>query len=289
MTDVAHHIVTVMPTSTAKPPRTVTAAVRRVAAKPLTLPVERESLVSLVIARVQDCLLRKELKPGDYLPTETELSRNLGIGKSSVREAVKMLQAMGVVEIHRGRGTRIRKHPGPGLISPLVFHLLTESGYPDDLVELRMLFEPAFAALALRRATDEDLRTMRHALEQLETSVRAGAPEAEEDLAFHRAMLRATKNPLVIRIGETIFELFRPSIAVSMRHIPERAVRDHRRLFEALRARDEKRLREAVLGSYEGWKQSLGREREAVGRGAASRRRVERRASSPITGLRKGG
>ncbi len=245
--------------------------------------MERGSLVSRVIQRVQDALLRRELRAGDYLPTESELSKSLGIGKSSVREAIKMLQAMGVVEIRRGQGTIIRRHPGPGFISPLIFQLLIDNGYPEDLVELRMIFEPALSVLAMQRATEADLAEIERALLALEAAVRAGTPVADDDIAFHLAILRATKNPLVMRIGETIFQLFKPSIAVSMEHIPERAMRDHRRLFEALRARDEARLRQAVLRSYRGWKESLYRKGDAAG-GAAPRRPTAAERTPSLSG-----
>jgi GntR family transcriptional regulator, transcriptional repressor for pyruvate dehydrogenase complex len=231
----------------------------------LTVPVEQGSVVARVIDRVREALLRKELKPGDYLPPEGELSKNLRVGKSSVREAVKMLQAMGVVEVRRGRGTLIRTHPGADYINPMIFQLLMESGYPDDLVELRMMFEPALCAMAMERATDEDLERIRKAVEKLEAAVHAGTQSAQDDLAFHLAILHATRNPLVIRIGETIFQLFTPSITTSMQQIPERAVRDHRRIFEALCRRDERQLREAVVQSYGGWKQSLYKEERTGG------------------------
>ena len=228
--------------------------------RPLRVAVGRGSIVSLVIDRVREALLRQDLKPGDYLPSETELTKTLGVSKSSVREAVKMLQAMGVVEVRRGQGTRVREQPGVDYISPMVFHLLMEGGYPSDLVDLRLMFEPAFSAMAMRRATEEDRARIRTALEGLESSVQAGTQVAEEDIAFHLAILQATKNPLVIRIGETLFQLFKPSIAISMRHIPERAILDHRRVFEAFLSGDEARLREAVVQSYEGWKVSLVRQ-----------------------------
>src|SRR5512147_3165157 len=125
-------------------------------ARSLGVPVGKDSVVSLAIARIKDALLRKALRPGDYLPSEIELTKTLGIGKSSVREAVKMLQAMGVVEVRRGDGTVVREHPGPDYLSPLVFQLIMESGYPDDLVELRRMFEPAAAVMAMERATGED-------------------------------------------------------------------------------------------------------------------------------------
>ena len=231
----------------------------------LTKTVEKGSVVLLVLERIKEALINRELKPGDYLPSETELTKTFGVSKSSVREAVKMLQAMGVVEVRRGQGTLVRTQPSAAYISPLIFQLIVESGYPDDLVELRLMFEPAFTVMAMRRATAEDLARIGDTLERLEASVRAGTQVAEDDLAFHLAILRATGNPLVVRIGETIFQLFEPSISISMRHIPDRAVEDHHRIYEALCARDEARLRAAVLQSYDGWKESLHRTATAAG------------------------
>jgi GntR family transcriptional repressor for pyruvate dehydrogenase complex len=235
------------------------------AARSWGAPVGKDSVVSLVITRIKEALVRKDLRPGDYLPSETELTKSLGVSKSSVREAVKMLQAMGVVEVRRGQGTLVRQHPGPDYISPLVFQLIMEAGYPDDLVELRLMFEPAFSVMAMERATDEDRERIREAMERLERSVQSGSPVAEEDIAFHLAILKATKNPLVTRIGETIFQLFQPSINVSMTHIAARAVQDHRRIFEALCSGDPARLRAAVLKSYDGWKESLYKRQRPVG------------------------
>jgi GntR family transcriptional repressor for pyruvate dehydrogenase complex len=207
--------------------------------------------------RIKEALLRKELRPGDFLPSEAELTKSLGVSKSSVREAVKMLQAMGVVEVHRGQGTIICKNPGNDYINPLIFQLILESGYPEDLVELRRMFEPAYSVMAMERATPEDIERIRAVLDRFEEAIRKGTQVAEDDIAFHMAILQTTRNPLVIRIGETIFQLFKPSISLSMRTIPEIALRDHRRIFKAFLKKDETELRHAILKSYEGWKKSL--------------------------------
>jgi GntR family transcriptional repressor for pyruvate dehydrogenase complex len=249
--------------------RTQTSRATKKPVRPFRVTAGKDSIVSSVIDHIREALLRRDLKPGDYLPSETELTRTFGVSKSSVREAVKMLQAMGVVEVRRGQGTLVRTQPGAGYISPMIFQLLMESGYPDDLVELRLMFEPAYTVMAMRRATDEDLARIGKALERLEASVLSRTQVAEDDLAFHLAILRATGNRLVVRIGETIFQLFEPSISISMQHIPERAVQDHRRIYEALCARDEARLREAVLQSYGGWKESLHRTRTTADEASA--------------------
>jgi GntR family transcriptional repressor for pyruvate dehydrogenase complex len=223
----------------------------------LTTPVKKGSVVSLVMGRIKEAILNKELKSGDYLPSEAELTKNLGVSKSSVREAIKMLQALGVVEVRRGQGTIIRDCSSEDYISPMIFQLILDNGYPEDLVELRLMFEPAFSVMAMERATEEDRERIKKTLEEFEVSIKAGKQVTEDDIAFHLAILHTTRNPLVIKIGETIFQLFKPSISISMKNISEIALKDHKRIFEAFCKKDEAKLRKAILKSYEGWKRSL--------------------------------
>ncbi|UCF90867.1 MAG: FadR family transcriptional regulator [Desulfobacterales bacterium] len=228
-------------------------------ANSLTTPVPRGSLVNFVVERIKEALINKEIKPGDYLPAEAELAKNLNVGKSSVREALKMLQALGVVVVRRGQGTVICKKPGEDSVNPLIFQLIMEDRSPQDLIDLRMIFEPGITVMAMKRATDAEIETIRKTVERLEKSIEEGAPAADDDLAFHFAILKATRNPFVIRIGDTILQLFKSSISTSMRTIPEIALRDHKRIFEAFVQKDEEKLVEAVVASFEGWEKSLRR------------------------------
>jgi GntR family transcriptional repressor for pyruvate dehydrogenase complex len=223
----------------------------------LTTPVPRGSLVTFVVNRIKEALLNGEINPGDFLPPEAELAKNLNVGKSSVREALKMLQALGVVEVRRGQGTAICKEPGEESINPLIFQLLMEERRTQDLIDLRMIFEPGITVLAMERATEAEVEKIREAVVRLQKSIEEGVPMAEDDLAFHFAILKATHNPFVVRIGETILQFFKSSISTSMRTIPEIALRDHKRIFDAFVRKDEDQLVEAVVTSFEGWKKSL--------------------------------
>jgi GntR family transcriptional repressor for pyruvate dehydrogenase complex len=223
----------------------------------LTTPVPRGSLVTFVVKRIKEALLNEEIHPGDFLPPEAELAKNLNVGKSSVREALKMLQALGVVEVRRGQGTAICKEPGEESINPLVFQLLMEKRRIQDLIDLRMIFEPGITVLAMKRATAAEIETIRETVVRLQKSIEAGVPVAEDDLAFHFAILEATHNPFVVRIGKTILQLFKSSISTSMRMIPEIALRDHQRIYRAFARHDEGEVVEAVVASFEGWKKSL--------------------------------
>lgn len=224
----------------------------------LNTPLNNGSVVARVVERIQDALLNRELKPGDYLPSETELSHNLGVGKTTIREAVKMLQAMGVVEVRRGQGTVICEALSESMINPLVFQLILQNGNVSSIVELRTMFEPAYTIMAMHNATDDDIAFIGSTIERLEQAVRDGRQSADDDLAFHYAILESTHNDYVIMIGRTILKLFRASIGKSMKTIPEVALTDHRNIFEAFLAKDEEKLRNAIIGSFDGWKQSLG-------------------------------
>jgi len=147
----------------------------------------------------------------------------------------------------------VRRHPGPDDISPLLFRLMLEAGYPDDLVEVQLMVEPAFSIMTtMERVRPEDYGRIRSALSRLERSVRSGRPAAEDGMVFHLAILKAAKTSLVIHIGETIFRLFRPSINVSMQHIATRAIRDHQCIFKAFHSGDAARLRATVVRISDG-------------------------------------
>ncbi len=223
----------------------------------LTTPVGQSSVVDLVIERIKEAILAQELRPGDYLPTETELVANLGVSKTSVREAIKMLQAQGVVDVQRGRGTRISENISGGAIAPLIYQLLLARGAIQEIIDFRMMFEEAYTVMAMDRATSEDISRIASTVEDLELAIAENRQTVIEDLAFHMEILRSTHNPLVIRVGETIMELFKASIGYSVKHHPEIALRDHKKILEAFCQQNKPKLREVIQGSFEAWKHGL--------------------------------
>jgi GntR family transcriptional repressor for pyruvate dehydrogenase complex len=223
----------------------------------LTTPLKKGSVVLLVIERIKQALINDELKPGDFIPSEAELTRNLGVGKSSVREAIKMLQAMGIVEVKRGQGTRIRQHPSEDALNSMVFQMILAKGITQDLFDLRKMFEPAYTLMALERATDEDLARIQRTIDVMEQALRRNEQTSRHDLAFHKAILHATHNPLIIRIGETMMELFDASIETSMRTLPDVALKDHKAIFKALREKDAEGVLAAIQVSSKSWETCL--------------------------------
>jgi GntR family transcriptional repressor for pyruvate dehydrogenase complex len=223
----------------------------------LNTPSQRESLATFVVKRIEEALINKEIKPGGFLPPEAELSKNLNVGKSSVREALKMLQAMGVVKIKQGQGTQIRTRLDESLINPLIFQLIIENNQPREIVELRKMFEPAYTLLAMANATEEDIEGIQAKYEDFKKAIAQGVQTAEDDIGFHMAILKATHNHFVIRLGQTILELFKPAMIESLKSNPQIALRDHRNILTAFCERNEKKVQKAIIKSFENWKTGL--------------------------------
>jgi GntR family transcriptional repressor for pyruvate dehydrogenase complex len=225
-------------------------------------PVDKQSLVKTVVNRIKEALINRELKAGDALPSENQLAAQLGVGKSVVREAIKMLEAFGVVEVRQGARTVIKKAMSEDSAMILIFQMLTEQQHSRYLVELRTLLEPSFTLLASRKATQEDMDKIEKTLIQLETAIREQRQTVEDDIQFHLEMFKATHNPFVVTIGETLLQLSRPSITYSVKKRAKLALVMHRKIFEAVKSRNEHKINAAVVESFKGWQISLKEEAE---------------------------
>ncbi len=219
--------------------------------------IERSSIAFQILERIKSALIRGDLKPGDYLPSETELTQSLGIGKSSVREAIKMLQAIGIVEVRRGHGTIIRREPGDPLVDPMAFGMILARGMTRDVLDFRAMFEPAYTLQAMVNATDEDHQRIQQAIDDMGTAIANGEQTSRHDVSFHRAILHATHNPMTIRGGRTLLELIEAALETSMQTLPETALNDHKAIYAAFQAGDAERVRRAIEESAKSWETNL--------------------------------
>lgn len=221
--------------------------------------IKKPAIANTVMQRIYDALLQGEIKPGDLLPSEAELSEQLCVGKSSVREAIKMLNAIGVVESVQGEGTFVRTSVDEAAVNPLTYQMVLMQSTDEQIFELRYCIEPAYTLLAMQKATPEDLEKIRATIDNLEYKIQTNSQTAKDDLAFHIAILEATHNSYMIRIGKTVLQLFEASIQKSMYNIPGQALIDHRQILDAFEKKDEKALYDAVIKSFIGWDQMLRR------------------------------
>ena len=223
---------------------------------------EKKSLSRQVVDSIEKMIMERKLGPGDVLPTEIQISEELQVSKSSVREAIKMLEALGVVEIRRGLCTVISENPEQGYLNVMLSHFYLNSGNEEELQSFRCIIESAYTVYAIRQATDEDLAAVREKLESFREKLQAGTLEAEDDIAFHGQVLQATHNSFMIGLGNALNEVFRRTIGISIQNSPEIALRDHENIYEALINRDPAAAERAIGISAKQWAASFNLQEE---------------------------
>ena len=210
-------------------------------AAPLVSRVPRTPAREAVVAQLLDLMRSGAYRPGDRLPPEPELIRLTGVGRSTIREAMRSLASMQLVDIQPGRGTFVCGGSGRLLDDPQMQLFLNDRQVLFDLMEARQLIEPAIARLAAERATVEDLDVMRAAL-AAQTEACDDATWRQTHLAFHAALARATHNVVLTRMWASVATFLRdsPLIAASPPPANWNSVGGplHSRLHRALVAHD---------------------------------------------------
>jgi GntR family transcriptional repressor for pyruvate dehydrogenase complex len=188
------------------------------------------------------------LKTGDLLPPERELAVRLGVGRSSVRDAVRTLEVMGILEPRQGHGTVVRDPSADSLVVPLASVLTRKREMVVELLDVRRIIEPALGARAARNATDDEIAELEEILRRQERKMRRGEPAIEEDSQFHYALALAAGNSVLQRVLDVLMDLLRESRARSLQ-VPgrlERSYAGHRRILRAIKRRDAKAAEKAV-------------------------------------------
>jgi GntR family transcriptional repressor for pyruvate dehydrogenase complex len=214
----------------------------------------KRSLSQEVVAQFKEAFIKGELKPGDYLPSENELVEKFGVGKSSLREAIKMMQAIGIVEIIKGKGTRVCSEIQPNAINSLAYQLIFANVQNEStLFEFRKMVEVAASKLAIQKASDEDIKLLEDSVKRLQSQIAQKQPTIELDIEFHHLVYQSTHNPFIIQLGKTLMDLFRPSIEISNRDRPDVVLGDHKRICRAFVNRSVEEVERAILTSLANW------------------------------------
>jgi GntR family transcriptional repressor for pyruvate dehydrogenase complex len=156
-------------------------------------PIPRSKLAETAASQLLDEVRVKKLPPGTRMPSERQLMAALGVGRSTIREAINGLAMLGVLEIRHGQGAFVAD-PDAGLAAPSAIAVALARGVTRDLFEARRLVEPEMARLAAERRTESDLREMEQALADHEQAIADGASAVEPSVRFHVAIAEAAQN-----------------------------------------------------------------------------------------------
>ena len=186
--------------------------------------------------------------PGSKLPNENELSEELQVSRTTLREAISFLVAQGVLEIQRGKGTFVAAQLPTAGLDLTALAGMRSRGRARDLFEMRLLFEPATAALACQRATDEELEQIRKKAEKVELEARIGGDWPLADQEFHLAIMRASHNEYMRRLYPIINGAVNEILQIShnRQSMQETALADNRMILDFLLRRDDAGARYAM-------------------------------------------
>lgn len=208
--------------------------------------------IDTVINYIQDKITKKDVLPGDRLPSERKLSELLGVGRPHIRAALQKLETYGLVETRPQSGTIVTEFTKEQLDSMMAETLKLEKYDFYSLVHVRVLLEIDACELAARNCTIEDIDRVQRTLRELEECTN---PETrvEKDFAFHRELARSSHNPVLVDLlGIIVPDIMRYYLKYRFCSVPERrVVAEHREYVAKLRAHDEKGMRQLVLTHLE--------------------------------------
>jgi DNA-binding FadR family transcriptional regulator len=207
--------------------------------------------------KISDTLIRRivrgEIQPGDAMPSEGDLATQFDVSRPVIREAVKELAVIGLVESRQGRSTRVSSESEWNQFDARVLDARSEVGAVDgvllQLLELRRIVETGAAGLAASRRSKADLEKMGAAIKEMDAYLSDPEQFTEADIRFHDALIRASGNALLVRLIELIGPLLRVGRRMSLERRPDgptESLKGHRKVLRAVKAAEVDKARQAM-------------------------------------------
>lgn len=214
-------------------------------------PIERSTLPDAIVKQIMDMIAAGDLKPGDRIPPERELGEKFGVGRTSVREAIKALASLGLIRRTR-EGTFVSEYSKNSISGKLGYQFLLIQADIDEIFETRRMIEIGLVRYAAQRATNDDIESMGEILGGYDGDV---SGFFKVDREFHSAIAAAAQNrvlyELYCAVGDLLFRShryyqFQDLPPAGVKKLIEAARRDHRRLLDALAGQDADRAATAM-------------------------------------------
>jgi GntR family transcriptional repressor for pyruvate dehydrogenase complex len=214
-------------------------------------PIKNTKVYEQVIEQIKDMIVSGTLKKGDKLPSERELVEHLQVSRTSIREALRALQIMGLVECRQGEGNYITQSFENSLFEPLSVMFMLQESNPSEIIEVRKIIEIETAAIAAQKITKEEIESLEILLRVFESSINED-DNVKIDKKFHYEIAQASRNFLILNILNAISSLIdsfikdaRKKILVDEKNI-EVLAKQHWDIYEALKSHNSKKAAEAM-------------------------------------------
>lgn len=221
--------------------------------------LKKESILQTVINRLTDAIKNGELKPGDKMPPEIELAESLGVARSSVREAIKILSYLGVLESRRAEGTFVCNGFSESMIDPMIYGIFLNQESQENLMELREMTEVGMMELAIKHHDERELHELENILDGMKKAMLSEGNRVKaffkEDDRFHDKVAEMGKNPMADKINKIVRSL---TYDLRVRTVEtmltsgrgEELIEAHRDLYEAIKEKDSYDLSAKVRATY---------------------------------------
>lgn len=224
-------------------------------------PVNNGTVVESVLNQIRKAISAGRFRSGDRLPSEFELMEELNVSRNSLREAMKILSAIGVVEIRRGDGTYICQEIKPSFIDSVAYSVLLGSSSAEELVEFRQTLDEDILHMAVRKSTEKDIQKLQEYIDQMRFKFKNGeiGAAAALDYSFHQYLAKCTKNRFMERMALGVYNLFEHSIEQNIRteELFASADEHHQAMVDCIIQRDESKVEKVIEQSLSSWRKDV--------------------------------
>lgn len=203
---------------------------------------------------IRDYIRDNDLRPGSALPPENEMARRLGVGRSSVREAIKALEMIGLVETRRGTGLFVGSFSLDPVLDTLAFNLLADLEVLSDLLELRRVLETGMIGPAIQKRTDGQIAELRRVLGDMRAHASENEAFTDADREFHQVLFQNIGNKTLIKLLDLFWVTYhRASEQVNLENTDVmQTYRDHVSIVDAVEAGQVEQARASLVQHYTG-------------------------------------
>ncbi|HIW20601.1 MAG TPA: GntR family transcriptional regulator [Candidatus Dorea intestinavium] len=222
----------------------------------------KKSVVEQIVDSITDVIISGDLAPGDKLPTENELCDTFQVGRNSVREAIKILEAYGVVEIRRAEGTFISKKYNYKMLYPVIYGIILQKDAQDQVVSLRKVMDIGVLRVAINIIQEKDIDLLKKTEEEMRLQFDNPSPNSELiyklDTKFHSIITDILDNQILDSIGYYVDQITRKSRILTITKIIEEKQTEkfldlHKAIIEILANKETEKIDKIVNEHYQFW------------------------------------
>lgn len=200
--------------------------------------IKNELLAERVEEQIYQYMIDNSIQVGQKIPNEFELGKMFGVGRSTVREAVKLMISKGILEIRRGSGTYVVSLSATKYDPLGLNQIADKKRLALDLANVRLMLEPEIAAMSALNATDEDIQKMEKLCIQVEKKIKNNENYIDDDIAFHCAIAESSKNKVVEQLIPIIDTTVMMFVNITHKEFLNETIETHRATLEAIKRRD---------------------------------------------------